>query len=56
MQKTNKLIYKEFQKPNNDKLIKRAYMVMFAKTLLRNGSIDNSTFNTIMLKIEKTTS
>lgn len=46
---------KEIQKTNNEKLVKRAYMTMMAKTLLRNGNIDNSTFNVMMSKIEKAT-
>lgn len=37
-------------------LVERAFMVMMAKTLLRNGGIDNATFNVIMSKIEKATS
>lgn len=42
-------------KVNNEKLIKRAYMTMMAKTLLRNGNINNATFNVMMSKIEKAT-
>lgn len=46
---------KEAQKTNNEKLVKKAYMTMMAKTLLRNGNINNTTFNVMMSKIEKAT-
>ena len=53
---------KEMQQQNSEspenneafnKLVEKAFMVMMAKTLWRNGSIDTETFNTIMRKIDK---
>lgn len=46
---------KDTQNKKSEKLVKRAYMTMMAKALLRNGNIDNSTFNVMMSKIEKAT-